>query len=172
MPIRCIGPASTRTGTCNAPECHSTGLRKGYDAETNGYKTTWHELNVSCEACHGPASSHTDWARKASKPYKADENKGFTLPTASRWQEAWKFPEVGARYARRDRPADPAVNNTCAACHARRSTLAPRDQPGAPLDETHRLAVLTAQNTTPMASSAMRSTTGAPSCRARCTSTA
>jgi len=127
-------------------ECHSTGLRKGYDAETNGYKTTWHELNVSCEACHGPASSHTDWARKASKPYKADENKGFTLPTASRWQEAWKFPEVCARYARRDRPADPAVNNTCAACHARRSTLAPRDQPGAPLDETHRLAVLTAPN--------------------------
>lgn len=127
-------------------ECHSTGLRKGYDAESNSYNTSWHEMNVSCEACHGPASRHTDWARNASKPYKAEESKGFAQPTASRWQEAWNFPEVGARYARRDRPADPAVNNTCAACHARRSTLAPRDQPGAPLAETHRLALLTAPN--------------------------
>lgn len=127
-------------------ECHSTGLRKGYEAATNSYKTTWKELNVSCEACHGPASVHTDWAKSASKPYKAGENKGFALPTASRWQEAWAFPEAGALYARRDRPADPVVMNTCSACHARRSTLADRDQPGAPLAETHRLALLTAPN--------------------------
>ena len=127
-------------------ECHSTRLRKGYDAATDSYHTTWSELNVSCEACHGPGSRHAEWAKTASKPYRAEENKGFAYPTASRWREAWRFAEPGARYARRDRPADPAVNNTCAACHARRSTLAERDQPGAPLADTHHLALLTAPN--------------------------
>ena len=127
-------------------ECHSTGLRKGYDAATNTYHTTWRELNVSCEACHGPGSRHADWAKTATKPYPADDRTGFEYPTASRWQDAWRFPEAGARIARRDRSADPAVNNTCAACHARRSTLAARDQPGAPLADTHRLALLTASN--------------------------
>ena len=127
-------------------ECHSTALRKGYDAATRTYHTTWRELNVSCESCHGPGARHADWAKTAKKPYPAGESKGFENPTASRWREAWSFPEAGARTARRDRLAAPAVNNTCAACHARRSTLAARDQPGAPLADTHRLALLTAPN--------------------------
>ena len=46
-------------------ECHSTNLRKGYDAASNTYKTTYSEINVACEACHGPGSRHVDWARKA-----------------------------------------------------------------------------------------------------------
>ena len=127
-------------------ECHSTALRKGYDAATRTYHTTWRELNVSCESCHGPGSRHADWAKTAKKPYPAEESKGFVNPTASRWREAWAFPGPGARTARRDRLAAPAVSNTCAACHARRSTLAARDQPGAPLADTHRLALLTAPN--------------------------
>ena len=127
-------------------ECHSTGLRKGYEVTSDSYRTTWSELNVSCEACHGPGSRHAEWAKTAGEPYRAEDDKGFAYPTASRWREAWRFPEAGARYARRDRPADPAVSNTCAACHARRSTLADRDQPGAPLADTHHLAPLTAPN--------------------------
>jgi len=35
--------------------CHSTNLRKGYDAASNTYKTTFSEINVACEACHGRA---------------------------------------------------------------------------------------------------------------------
>lgn len=127
-------------------ECHSTGLRKNYDAATNSYRTHWRELNVSCEACHGPGSRHVDWAKTASKPYPADDRKGFADASASRWGEAWSFPAAGARYARRDRPADPAVNNACAACHARRGTIGDRDRPGAPLADTHQLALLTAPN--------------------------
>jgi len=126
-------------------ECHSTGLRKGYDAAKNSYHTTWKELNVSCEACHGPGSQHVDWAKTASKPYKDDANKGFATPINSDWQD-WAFPEPGARYAKRDHAADPAVINTCSACHARRSALADRDQPGAPLADTHRLGLLTEPN--------------------------
>ncbi len=127
-------------------ECHSTGLSKGYDAASNTYRTTWQELNVSCEACHGPGARHVGWAKTATRPYPAGDDKGFLHTTTSLWRDAWRFPEAGARIARRDRQAEPSVNNTCAACHARRGTLAKRDQPGAPLADTHRLALLSPPN--------------------------
>lgn len=44
-------------------DCHSTDLRKNYDLETDTYKTAWAEINVGCQACHGPGSAHEEWAR-------------------------------------------------------------------------------------------------------------
>jgi tetratricopeptide (TPR) repeat protein len=43
-------------------ECHSTNLQKAYDADTRTFNTTWSEIDVSCEACHGPGSRHLAWA--------------------------------------------------------------------------------------------------------------
>ncbi|EXI65755.1 MAG: cellulose synthase subunit BcsC [Candidatus Accumulibacter adjunctus] len=126
-------------------ECHSTNLHKGYDPASQTYKTTFSEINVACEACHGPASAHLDWARQARPPYGAADDKG--LPSLkSRWNEAWKFPSDTAKFAVRDQPAAPAGMNSCAACHARRSTLSEDRTPGAPLEDSHRLAMLTAPN--------------------------
>ncbi len=45
-------------------ECHSTDLKKNYDTTSNSFKTTWSEINVSCEACHGEGSAHVNWAKK------------------------------------------------------------------------------------------------------------
>lgn len=42
-------------------ECHTTNLKKNYLPVTDSYKTTWSQLNVSCEACHGPAEYHLNW---------------------------------------------------------------------------------------------------------------
>ena len=124
-------------------ECHTTNLHKGYDAAANSYKTTFSEINVSCEACHGPGSLHVEWAKQAKAPSSPQYDKGLTVLLQSRWQEAWKFPDPKAKYAKRDTPADPTVINICAACHARRSTIAEDGQPGAPLEDTHRLAMIT-----------------------------
>jgi len=44
-------------------ECHSTNLQKRYDPESRTFDTTWSEIDVSCEACHGPGSRHVDWAQ-------------------------------------------------------------------------------------------------------------
>ena len=41
-------------------ECHSTDLKKGYDAASDTYRTTYSEINVACEACHGQGSRHVD----------------------------------------------------------------------------------------------------------------
>ena len=126
-------------------ECHSTELVKGYNAATASYQTTWKEPNVACEACHGQGSKHVAWAKTEPRA-AATAHKGFEAPIASRWKEAWAYPEPGARYAQRDHAADPAVQNSCSACHARRSALVDRHHPTAPLADTHRLATLTAPN--------------------------
>lgn len=125
-------------------ECHSTDLKKGYDAASDTYRTTYSEINVACEACHGQGSAHVEWARSAKAPYGAGD-KGLTA-LASRWKEAWSFPSKDARFAVRDKPANTAGMNTCAACHARRSTLSEVRKAGAPLEDSHRLAMLTAPN--------------------------
>ena len=125
--------------------CHSTNLKKGYDAASNTYKTTYSEVNVACEACHGPGSRHVDWAKQARPPYASQGDKGLVV-LRSRWNEAWKFPAAGAKNAQRDQPAADALMNVCAACHARRSTIAEEGRAGAPLEETHRPALLTQPN--------------------------
>jgi len=124
-------------------ECHSTHLKKGYDAAMDSYKTTFTAINVSCESCHGPASQHIDWAKKAQPPYAQDDDKGLAVRLQSRWREAWKFPASNAKFAERDQPAADAMMNTCWACHARRSTLTEGGMPGLPLEDTHRPALLT-----------------------------
>ncbi len=43
--------AQNWNGMC--AECHSTRVQKNFDAETHNYSTTWFEIDVSCEACHG-----------------------------------------------------------------------------------------------------------------------
>jgi len=126
--------------------CHSTNLKKGYDPATRTYKTTFSEINVACEACHGPASRHVEWAQKAKSPYSGDATKGLQVVLHSRWKEAWKSASAEAKTARRDRPAADALMNVCAACHSRRSTISESGKPGARLEDTHRLAMLTEPN--------------------------
>jgi predicted CXXCH cytochrome family protein len=125
--------------------CHSTNLKKGYDTAGNTYKTTFSEINVACEACHGPGSRHVEWAKEARPPYASQSDKGLVV-LRSRWNEAWKPPAAGARTAQRDQPAADALMHVCAACHARRSTIAESGKTGAPLEDTHRLAMLTPPN--------------------------
>ena len=57
-------------------DCHSTNLKKNYDEKTRSYHTTFDVINVSCEACHGPASKHLAWSKK---PNTGLAHKGFPL---------------------------------------------------------------------------------------------
>lgn len=49
-------------------DCHSTAVKKGYDPLTRRYDTTFAEVTVGCEACHGPASAHAEDPTRASLP--------------------------------------------------------------------------------------------------------
>ncbi len=58
-------------------DCHSTDLKTGFDVATNRYHTTFSEIDVSCEACHGPGSMHVELANAKSLFW--DRNHGYGL---------------------------------------------------------------------------------------------
>ena len=64
--------------------CHATNLVKHYDIPTNTYKTTWTEMGIGCEACHGPGRDHIalmdEWAKNpSSKPQYDSSEKNHGL---------------------------------------------------------------------------------------------
>ncbi|MGH0035023.1 MAG: tetratricopeptide repeat protein [Myxococcota bacterium] len=122
-------------------ECHSTGLRKGYSAEEDRFHTRWSEIDVSCEACHGPGSRHVDWAEGAATGSgETDADSG--LPVDFGAAAHWVFDE-GAAIARRDGGApSESEMEVCGRCHARRAQLRESDPADAPLLATHRVALL------------------------------
>ena len=64
-------------------DCHSTNLVKGYDFELNTFNTTWSEIDVSCEACHGPSSFHIDWAMLPDMARPMNTNYGLVVQTSN-----------------------------------------------------------------------------------------
>ncbi len=48
-------------------DCHSTNVHKNYNTKTDTYNTTFSEINVSCESCHGPSSNHVDFYKNPTK---------------------------------------------------------------------------------------------------------
>jgi predicted CXXCH cytochrome family protein len=66
--------------------CHTTNLVKNYSPDTDTYKTHWQEMNVGCEACHGPGSRHAAWAADpASRENASLDNKGLVTRVAKVW---------------------------------------------------------------------------------------
>jgi hypothetical protein len=54
-PVHWTGRDQTWNYRC--ADCHFTDLKKNYDLAANSYATSWNDLDVDCEACHGPAHS-------------------------------------------------------------------------------------------------------------------
>lgn len=50
------GPAQNWNHMC--ADCHSTAVRKNYDPASQSFETTFAEVSVGCEACHGPGARH------------------------------------------------------------------------------------------------------------------
>ena len=109
-------------------DCHSTDVRKGYDAATDTYRTTWSEISVGCEACHGPGSAHLEWART----HAPDATLGLVTRLDERKGIVWR------RDAGNDQPVRSAPRATereievCAQCHARRAQIADGYRAGRP----------------------------------------
>lgn len=130
-------------------ECHSTDLVRAWDDAAGRYETTWSEMNVSCEACHGPGERHVAWAR---------ERKADPPPTDEGWEDVdprldvrfpkdlregeWVF-EPGNPTAKRVLPGAfrPEVE-TCGRCHARRAPNRTRYAFGRPLADSYDVSLL------------------------------
>jgi tetratricopeptide (TPR) repeat protein len=134
--------AIDQTWNYQCAECHSTNLRKGYDAATNTYHTTWSEIHVACEACHGPASAHVAWARANPGGTGRGGAVGLVATLADSAVPTWVMDTVTG-IARRSIPRRSGAEvETCARCHARRGVLNEDFLPGRLLAQTHRPALL------------------------------
>jgi Tfp pilus assembly protein PilF len=130
-------------------DCHSTGLRKSYDLATNEYATTWTDVDVSCEACHGPGSRHVAWAQShagtasnAGAPGLSEtDRQGLTNWLKATDTGHWEMnPDTGI--ARRTEPLASAELDTCAACHSRRRVITKDAVPGTPFLDSYAPAYL------------------------------
>ena len=104
-------------------ECHSTHLQKNYDPHTRSFATTWSEIDVSCEACHGPGSVHVAWAEQKPGWEKHHADKGLVLLLDERQGVTWSIdPETGSARRSVPRTSDKEIE-MCARCHARRGPI-------------------------------------------------
>ena len=123
-------PSFNWNGMC--AECHSTNLQKNYDSNADAFKTSWSEIDVSCEACHGPASNHLSWANKNSGWEKFKDNKGLVVLLDERNDVHWVFNEkTGSASRSQERQTEKEIE-VCAQCHSRRSSITDNYQPGKP----------------------------------------
>ena len=56
-------------------DCHSTYVQKNYDRSKRSYRTTFKEVNIGCEACHGPMAKHVHEKRDPKSPKKQSSNR-------------------------------------------------------------------------------------------------
>ncbi len=102
-----------QTWNLQCAACHSTDLRKRYDAASDTYETTWAEIDVGCQACHGPGERHVALARDADGDAEPPGGWGLVAPFSA----GDPTPELEA----------------CAPCHSRREQLTPVAAHGGPL---------------------------------------
>jgi predicted CXXCH cytochrome family protein len=128
-------------------ECHSTGVRKNYDAANDRYATTFAEVSVGCEACHGEGSHHVGWAQDQASWWPLgkidDPTKGLAERFSERHDATWK-PNAETGNVRRSTPprALRAEVETCGLCHARRGQFSEAWTPGQSLSDTHMVSPL------------------------------
>ena len=101
-------PGQSWNAMCS--DCHSTEVRKRYDPETDSYETTWSEIMVGCEACHGAGSLHAAWAEQPAMGRPPVENAALVTRTS--------------------KLSGPELVGLCAPCHARRAQFADQGVPG------------------------------------------
>jgi predicted CXXCH cytochrome family protein len=120
-------------------ECHSTNLEMGYDASTDSFDTTYSEISVGCEGCHGPGSNHVYMAEEGVE----GDTYGLDADLDDRADAAWIMnPDTGLAERSPARTTTQRQPEACGRCHSRRGIIAPEYEYGEPLTHTHMPALL------------------------------
>lgn len=131
------GPNQNWNNMC--AECHSTNLQKNYSIKKDQYETTWADINVTCEACHGPGSQHVAWAKgeRINEESETKTMKGFHIAFPSLKKTQWRIAEGSNTASRVSKVSSYTEMEACARCHSRRSTIHDVYEHGQPLLQTH-----------------------------------
>lgn len=137
-------PSQNWNYTC--ADCHSTNLQKNYDLKSNTYATTWSEIDVACEACHGPGSGHVEWAANPSAYASAkNDQKGFEVIFDDRRGVGWEIDLKTGSGVRSSPITSRKEIETCARCHARSTPIWDDFEYGHPILDS-RLTTLLEEN--------------------------
>ena len=93
-------------------KCHSTGVEINYDAVQDSYATSFANINVGCEACHGPSKDHVDSAGQGRPSPLVNIGPGL----------AWSYKDR-ARIASAIGNKNYSYLGMCGGCHSRRSVI-------------------------------------------------
>ncbi|WP_425336245.1 multiheme c-type cytochrome [Sinorhizobium garamanticum] len=96
------GPFYRWNRTCI--DCHSTDPQVNFEPDTNGYKSSYVATSIGCQSCHGGGAKHVEWTEAKSR--------GSPMAT---------MPGLGLATVNQD---------TCFACHSRRTKLLHGYKPG------------------------------------------
>jgi predicted CXXCH cytochrome family protein len=107
--------------------CHATNLSKSFDPATRTYETTWQEMGIGCEGCHGPGEAHVSLM----EAWEADPSR---KPAYSRRRTNRDLSRTLKIFAARtaDRRQ---VFDTCAYCHGNKNNLFVGFTPGDRYDD-------------------------------------
>lgn len=108
----------TQNWNSRCADCHSTNLSKGYNPIYQRYDTTFTELNVACEACHGGGKQHVNLVNSGG--YKKGVASGFK----TNLKQTRQFIFDGSNpIAQPKGEATAAQINACGGCHSRRQVI-------------------------------------------------
>ena len=134
-PLHWSGRDQTWNWMC--ADCHSTNLRRNWSPETESYRTTWQEINVGCEACHGPGRLHVETARAGVPSPLLD------LSASGHWERSDSSALVARLLQQEGEDSSRRTQvETCAPCHARRAPLDDGYAIGAPFMDFYRPSLL------------------------------
>ena len=139
-PLHWTGIDQTWNSMC--ADCHSTNVRKHYNERSASYATTYAEIAVGCEACHGPGSNHIAWARKRGDWSKFGAQKGLTIALDERKGVIWMVDPATGNPLRSAPRASEREIQMCARCHSRRTQIHEDYVRGQPVGDDYRVALL------------------------------
>ncbi len=123
-------------------ECHSTNLKRNFDPKTRQYHTSWSDINVACEACHGPGSEHI---KQISNPNrKPNDPLGLIVQFNERKGVEWVMDAIKGTALRSKPNTQHTELNVCGRCHSRRTPLAEGADITPHMLDHYRLQLLTA----------------------------
>lgn len=111
----------TQRWNTSCASCHSTNLQKDFNPLSGSYATTFTDIDVNCEACHGPGSLHVEIANN--RRFFWDRNHGYGL---AKLKGSDNLPQI----------------ETCAPCHSRRGEVAPNFKAGDRFDDHYACQLL------------------------------
>lgn len=99
----------------NCFNCHATNIAQGFDVADKKFKSTWTEMGIGCEACHGPGRQHVALA-------EAWEKDPSVKPAYDNTEKNRQLTDILKTLSTKS--AEPRrVFDTCAYCHGNKKNV-------------------------------------------------